>query len=533
MKRGVQKIIFIGFMVAIIVAVFGLLVMRGDSYDDSLKINEIAFSTESGIDWIEIYNPGIKSVKLTNLYLSDDPGQLDRFQIQEPIGIGPGEFLVIYCADYEGDLTGTTITDFRIREGETVFLVDTDGSTVVDSVVAVLNNDAVDSSLGRFPDGSDEVFVMPDQTPGEANATGIELDPTNMSVPLYDELFGLDEMKRFDFYISDENLQEMADFEGEMLGGEDPPYVYADLKYNDVLYEDVAVRNKGNSSFHSNQTTKKSLRVDMNKYVDGQSLLGLQEFVLNCNFKDPSQMREAIAYELYAAAGIPASQVAFAEVYINDEYVGVYTMVENVDNQYLDRIFGNSDGDLFKAGNQATFEYLGEDEALYYEAYEQKRDNDLMGYTALIGFIELVNAEITDDWDEQMLEVFDVYEFLDYFAMNFVQSNMDSYPISGHNFYFYYDTDAGLYKVMPWDVNEAFGNFGSYEENVTWKVYDPTDELRELQEADRAIHEKLEFEFGMDVGSFKSGQDMRQGTRPLFTQIYKVEEFKQYYIQQV
>lgn len=44
-------------------------------------------------------------------------------------------------------------------------------------------------------------------------------------------------------------------------------------------------------------------------------------------------------------------------------------------------------------------------------------------------------------------------------AMNILFANLDSYDGSKHNYYLYHDTLGDRFEWLPWDVNEAFGNF--------------------------------------------------------------------------
>ena len=46
---------------------------------------------------------------------------------------------------------------------------------------------------------------------------------------------------------------------------------------------------------------------------------------------------------------------------------------------------------------------------------------------------------------------------LRYMALNTSLVNLDSYTGNGHNYYCY--EQAGVFTLIPWDLNEAFGNF--------------------------------------------------------------------------
>ena len=69
--------------------------------------------------------------------------------------------------------------------------------------------------------------------------------------------------------------------------------------------------------------------------------------------------------DLCEDAGILAPRSAFAEVRYGEAW-GFYTVVEQVDDQFLDRSIGDDDGMLFKAGS--NFEPGSDEASLVYEA---------------------------------------------------------------------------------------------------------------------------------------------------------------------
>lgn len=62
----------------------------------------------------------------------------------------------------------------------------------------------------------------------------------------------------------------------------------------------------------------------------------------------------------------------------------------------------------------------------------------------------------------QYEQVLDVDNVLKYVALNVVASNMDSYLGMNKQNYYLYETD-GVFSVLPWDYNMAFGGFGGSE----------------------------------------------------------------------
>ncbi len=80
------------------------------------------------------------------------------------------------------------------------------------------------------------------------------------------------------------------------------------------------------------------------------TLADMRALNLKSMWNDVSQMREALAWGTFAAAGVHAPQHTYARFCINDRYYGLYSVIEQVDGDFIDRHFGaNDDGNLYKA----------------------------------------------------------------------------------------------------------------------------------------------------------------------------------------
>ena len=78
-------------------------------------------------------------------------------------------------------------------------------------------------------------------------------------------------------------------------------YSSCNLMVNGVLYENVAIRPKGNSSkssVSSRGSERFSWRIKFDKYEKKRTCDGLDILILNNGFKDPGELREAIAYDM-------------------------------------------------------------------------------------------------------------------------------------------------------------------------------------------------------------------------------------------
>ncbi len=82
-------------------------------------------------DWIELYNPTGVPFDLGGWYLTDDPNELDKWQIPSPTVLGPDGYLVVFASG-KNRTTGELHTNFKLSAaGGYLALVLSDGRTVV------------------------------------------------------------------------------------------------------------------------------------------------------------------------------------------------------------------------------------------------------------------------------------------------------------------------------------------------------------------------------------------------------------------
>ena len=266
----------------------------------------------------------------------------------------------------------------------------------------------------------------------------------------YAAVFEKDSVIDINIEVSDENWAAiLADPMAE-------EYVSADVTVDGTTVSDVGIRAKGNSSLMSvanSDSDRYSLRVKFDKYVDGQSLLGLDELVLNNCFSDPSYMREYLTYEAFSELGSDTPLTVYANIYINGELFGFYLCVEDVGDSFLAREFDNDDGNLYKAGQGST---LSADSAIDSFSLKTGDDESLSGIQELVDILDAMPAGEKGDIES----ILDVDSVLKYFAVNTVLGSYDSYLGGFSQNYYLYESD-GVSTMIPWDYNMSFGGFSS------------------------------------------------------------------------
>ena len=246
-------------------------------------------------------------------------------------------------------------------------------------------------------------------------------------------------------------------------------WMEADVTITDATgvseFPSVAVRLKGNSSyFHPGD--KKSFKIDFNKYVSGQNYDGLKKLNFSNNFKDPSFMRDKIYFDMCRDINLPAPRVNYADVFMNGTHWGFYTVIEQIDDQFLDWNMEDDAGNLFKAGDafdgpdgEGNLVDYGAEQSAYEERYELKTNEDENDWTDLVEFINFINNSSDAEFENELDQWIETDQFLRSMAMDNLFSNLDAYINSSRNYYLYHNTTTGLWNWIKWDCNEAFGTY--------------------------------------------------------------------------
>ena len=122
---------------------------------------------------------------------------------------------------------------------------------------------------------------------------------------------------------------------------DDNIYYPADLTWHGLTVRNIGIRSRGGAT---RNPLKPGLRVDINHYVTDQQFLGLKAFALDNMYSDTSLVRETVTMKMFAKMDLPASRESHVRLYVNNEYVGAYVIIEAVDRTFIDRTFGSAGG---------------------------------------------------------------------------------------------------------------------------------------------------------------------------------------------
>jgi len=256
----------------------------------------------------------------------------------------------------------------------------------------------------------------------------------------------------------------------------DPSYrIPASVILHGETHDSVGARYKGNSTFclpNDVGNAKVPYNLDFNYWISGQKIMGYKKLKLANAWLDPTFSKEFSAAQIYKNY-LPCPEVNLLKLHVQGDYLGLYVNTESVNKQFLEKHFNEKSGVLFKCdpagmfcGSEEVGEpnllYLGNDSTDYYDSYTIKSDS---GWAELMELINTLNFNAED-----LGNVLNIDRVLWAFAVNTVISNYDTYNgYYVHNYYLY-QTEDGLFQMIPWDLSESF--IGAI---MGWSYWNPSD----------------------------------------------------------
>ena len=172
------------------------------------------------------------------------------------------------------------------------------------------------------------------------------LGGTGVTMEYESKLFDTDEIISIDIQMDSDDWEKML---SNALSEE---YYVCDVVINGKKIKNVAIRPKGNTSLSSiamdPDTNRYSFKLEFDHYVEGQTCYGLDKLILNNNYADATNMKEALIYDMFQYIGADSSLYNYAKISVNGEYWGIYLALEGVEQSFMLRNFGTQDGELYK-----------------------------------------------------------------------------------------------------------------------------------------------------------------------------------------
>lgn len=227
------------------------------------------------------------------------------------------------------------------------------------------------------------------------------------------------------------------------------------------------------------------------------SLLGMpaeSDWILTASYSDKTLMRNALTQQLFQKMGHYSPRYKFVELFINNEYYGVYILMEQIkrgtnrvkidktapgDNQwpyitggYIFQINRTDD-----AGWYSLKPGISSNQSKFYYQYNYPRDIEITPQqknyikTVVDSFETVLSSPTFTDPAKGYKKFINDDDFIDFLIINELSKNVDAYRLSS---YIYKDNvmDGGKMHIGPvWDFDLAWHNcnFGNTASEAGWQ----------------------------------------------------------------
>ena len=275
------------------------------------------------------------------------------------------------------------------------------------------------------------------------------------------ELFDWPHVPTFDIYLPVEHWEQLQ------IDARDEAYVEAEACFEGRGIGTVGLRFKGSygslyncfNEKDENTCRKLAIKLKFSKYDKEGRFFGMKRLNFQSNRYDDSYIREKLSYEMYRAADIVAPRAWWANLRVNDELIGLYGMVEQIDGRFTDDRWEEAgDGNLYKEVWPVTT-----DEDFITERL--KTNDDEPDIEAFVDFSQAMLDAEPDALRETLGEYMDLDYLARYMVVDDAIANFDGITAyytdkditmaGNHNFYIYEEA-ADAFTLIPWDLESTF-----------------------------------------------------------------------------
>jgi spore coat protein CotH len=239
-------------------------------------------------------------------------------------------------------------------------------------------------------------------------------------------------------------------------------YYQAQFRWRDITLPGVGIRSRGSGS---RSPLKPNLKIDFERFQKPQNFVGLSSTILKANNGEPSMIRERAAMAIFDLMGVPVPRETYVRLHVNGEFFGLYNLIEDIDKDFLERVYGDDNGYLYDWESEPTgagyrFQYLGGDPAGYspvmFKPVTHEKDPDPI---PLVEMVRAANLSSDEEFVSAVSRYIDLEKFVRYLAAEMFMADFDGFlgDVFGmNNFYVYRPPGSTVHTFMPWDKDGTF-----------------------------------------------------------------------------
>ncbi|KAG1045231.1 hypothetical protein G6F43_011316 [Rhizopus delemar] len=202
-------------------------------------------------------------------------------------------------------------------------------------------------------------------------------------------------------------------------------------------------------------------------------LYGYRSLKLRSLGFDPSYIREQLGYDILKSAGLISSEFSFVRVFMNDQELGLYGIIDTFKGPWFSDVFADGDssyknGYLYQSKamgannntadlsyNENITAYADGQYKIKEEATGGEKDNykPLMDLTKFIAEAPTNSSDAVNEWNKK----FDMDSVIRSLVIEILGGYSDGYIANLNNYYLYQDPDSGQYLYIAADLDLCLG----------------------------------------------------------------------------
>lgn len=216
----------------------------------------------------------------------------------------------------------------------------------------------------------------------------------------------------------------------------------------------------------SSRYGKPNFALELDKKIDFCGLPSDDDWIINASYIDKTFMRHKISYDLFRQMGDNniASLCNYAELYLNDNYMGLFVIMEEVNGGMVELDKSDPQAAIFKDPPvfiEEKLDWIQEEGNYYQQKFPRIEDRDMtFVMDSMKNFLfyssDKVFAEKIDSW-------FDIENVVDWHLLLLLSNNGDGVK---KNFYLYKLNKNTPFRFAIWDYDHSFGRDGDNEMNM-------------------------------------------------------------------
>jgi len=240
-------------------------------------------------------------------------------------------------------------------------------------------------------------------------------------------------------------------------------YTPLKVEIDGIALDSTGVRIKGNGfGEYAYHDKKQPYRLKFGEFRPGQKYDGLKQV----NLHSHNLIEAFTGFDIWRTYGMVAPRTAFAELWFDGIFIGLYLLVDEVEKVFLNWNYGNNNGNLFKADAKgANLSWLGTG-PVEYECYQLETNETKNDRSDLIAFLNSVyntgNSALIDSINKH----FNLDSFLKSLAIEVFICKTDAFYDSGHNYFLYHNTTSGQFEYIPWDLDASMASYNRFDVNL-------------------------------------------------------------------